>query len=399
MKEYIRVGTEYFKQVNSPLISGDISNKFMRWNKQTIVDDFGKESIGAIKKYEAFCTIPSHIDYKREINNFYNKYEPISYEINKIGDWQNIEMFLKHLFTEQYEIGLDYLTILWKHPIQILPILCFVSAEKNTGKSTFLNLMKLIFESNITINTNEDFRSKFNSDWANKLIIAVDEVLLDKKEDSERIKNLSTASHFKSEAKGVDKAEIEFFGKFILCSNNVENFIKVDDLEIRYWVIKVNPFEKENPDLLTAMRKEISAFGNFLTNRNIQTKRTTRMWFSKEQIHTTALDVLVRGNRTTIEKEIEEFLIDEFSIIEVEELCYTATDLVLQLKIRNINVSNSYVSKILKEHYKLVATNNSYKLQRIDYSNSITEKFSIYTENKKGRFYTFQKKDFIKAVD
>lgn len=395
MKVYIRVGTEYFKEVSYPLMSGDTSKSLIKWSKQTIIDDFGKNSLKNIKKYESFCTFPSHTDYKMEINEFYNKYEPLSYAIDKEGDWKNIEMFLNHMFGEQYDIGLDYLTILWKHPTQILPILCFVSSERNTGKSTFLKLLKLIFEGNMTINKNEDFRSRFNSDWANKLIIAVDEVLLDKKEDSERIKNLSTSNHYKSESKGIDKVEIEFFGKFILCSNNEENFIKMDDLEIRYWVIKVNPFLNENPDLLEQMRKEIPFFAFHLTNRNIITKRASRMWFTKEQIYTKALEVLVRGNRTSLEKEIEEFLIDEFSILGKDELYYSISDLVEQLNKRNIRANNSYVSKILKDHFKLDSKNSSYKLYKMDYSNSQTGNFSVYFETKSGRFYTFTKKDFI----
>jgi hypothetical protein len=396
MKVYIRVGTEYFKEVYFPLMSGDTMKTLIKWNKATIIDDFGKDSLKEIKKYETFCTFPAHINYKREINNFYNKYEPLSYSVNQNGNCKNIEMFLQHLFGKQYEIGLDYLTILWRHPTQILPILCFVSTERNTGKSTFLKFLKLIFEGNMTINKNEDFRSRFNSDWANKLIIAVDEVLLDKKEDSERIKNLSTSNHYKSEGKGVDKAEIEFFGKFILCSNNEENFIKVDDLEIRYWVIKVDCFTKENPDLLEMMRKEIPAFIYFLTHREIQTKRTTRMWFTKEQIYTKALDVLVKGNRTSIEKEIEEFLIDEFSTIGIDELYYSVSDLVQQLNRRNIKVNNSYVSKILKEHFKKESKNSSYKLYKVDLSNPLSENHSLYYETLKGRHYTFKKEDFIK---
>ncbi len=396
MREYIRVGTEYFKLVDFPLMSGDSSKSMIKWNKQTIIDDFGKESIQKIKKYETFCTFPSHALYKREINNFYNKYEPLSYQFKKEGDWQNIAQFLQHMFGEQYDSGLDYLTILWKHPTHILPILCFVSAERNTGKSTFLKLLKLLFEGNMTINKNEDFRSRFNSDWANKLIVAVDEVLLDKKEDSERIKNLSTSNHYKSEGKGVDKVEIEFFGKFILCSNNEENFIKVDDLEIRYWVIKVHRFAKENPDLLEQMRKEIPFFAYYLTNRAIVSKRVSRMWFAKEQIHTAALDVLIRGNRTSIEKEIEEFLIDEFSRLGKAELFYSISDLVEQLNKRNIRANNSYVSKILKEHFNLESKNSSYKLYKMDYSNPLNENFTIYFESLKGRHYTFKKDDFIK---
>ncbi len=396
MKEYIRVGTEYFKEVLCPLMSGDNMKSLIKWNKATIIDDFGKDSLKVIKKYETFCTFPSHINYQREINNFYNKYEPLSYCVSEKGDWENIKLFLQHLFGKQYELGLDYLTILWKHPSQILPILCLVSVERNTGKSTFLKLLKLIFEGNMTINKNEDFRSRFNSDWAGKLIVAVDEVLLDKKEDSERIKNLSTSNHYKLEGKGVDKAEIEFFGKFILCSNNEENFIKIDDLEIRYWVIKINPFAKENPDLLEQMRKEIASFAYHLSHRKIVTQRTTRMWFTKEQIYTKALDVLVRGNRTSIEKEIEEFLIDQFCTLELDELYYTTKDLHEQLNLANIRVGKNYVSKIITENFKLEPKNSSYNFYSLDLSTMNSGKWSVYTENRKGRFYTFKKEEFIK---
>ena len=68
------------------------------------------------------------------------------------------------------------------------------------------------------------------------LIIAIDEVLLERNEDSERLKHLSTSQYFKLEGKGKDKIEIPFYGKFILCSNNEDNFVKIDPNEIRYWV-------------------------------------------------------------------------------------------------------------------------------------------------------------------
>ena len=41
------------------------------------------------------------------------------------------------------------------------------------------------------------------------------------------------------EAKGKDKREVEFFGKFILCSNNEDSFIKIDAHETRFWVRKI----------------------------------------------------------------------------------------------------------------------------------------------------------------
>ena len=79
-----------------------------------------------------------------------------------------------------------------------------VSNERNTDKTTFLNFLKLIFGDNVTFNTNEDLRSQFNADWTGKLLICVDEVLLNSTEDSERIKNFSTARSYNAEAKERD---------------------------------------------------------------------------------------------------------------------------------------------------------------------------------------------------
>uniref|UniRef100_UPI00404AD576 primase-helicase family protein n=1 Tax=Flavobacterium sp. TaxID=239 RepID=UPI00404AD576 len=397
--KYIRVGTEYFKEVNLPLISGDTMKIHIKWNKATIIDDFGKEALNKVKKYEGFCTRPSHVNYQHEISGFMNKYEPLSHQNITDGEWKNIELFLKHIFEEQYEIGLDYLNILWKFPTQILPILCLVSVERNTGKSTFLKFLKLIFKGNMTINNNEDFRSRFNQDWVTKLITAIDEVLLDKKEDSERLKNLSTSSHFKSESKGVDKVEIEFFGKFILCSNNQDNFVKTDDKEIRYWVRKIKPFTKENPNLLEIMKHEIPHFIYFLNNREPITKKTTRMWFTKEEIHTEALEILLKGNKSTMTKEIEDFIIDQFHVLEVDELYFTIKDLIEELARVNIRGNQSYISKVLKEDFKLEprANSSSYKLGKLDLSDISDTKVRIYWENRRGRFYTFKKDDFIKS--
>ena len=221
---YIRVGITYYKNAEVPLISGDKIKKLIYWSSECIRQDHGKDALSQIPKYNGFCHLPSHNNYQEVINNFLNRYEPISYQ-PKPGSCTKTIDFLKHIFGEQIELGLDYLTLMYKQPIQLLPVLCLVSKERETGKTTFLNWLKAIYQNNMTYNKNEDFRSQFNSDWASKLIIAVDEVLLDKVEDSERIKNLSTAKTFKTEAKGKDRIETEFFGKFILCSNNEDSFI------------------------------------------------------------------------------------------------------------------------------------------------------------------------------
>jgi hypothetical protein len=248
----------------------------------------------------------------------------------------------------------------------------------------------------MTLNTNEDFRSRFNGDWAGKLIIAIDEVLLDRKEDSERIKNLSTAKYYKTEFKGKDKEEVEFFGKFILCSNNEENFVKIDSNEIRYWVRKVPILgDALDPNFLPHLVKEIPSFAYFLNTREITAKLETRMWFTKEQIHTDALDVLIRGNKTSLEKELEEMLKDEFVVFEKKELCYTSKNLVAMLKNRGVIISSSYISSTLREKYKIDnnGVNSSYEWYRSDIYNTDKTISNGYT-TEKGRYFKIPRKLF-----
>ena len=165
---------------------------------------------------------------------------------------------VEHIFGEQYELGMDYLQLLYLYPVQKLPILLLVSEERNTGKSTFLNFLKAVFQNNVTFNTNDDFRSQFNSDWAGKLLIMVDEVLLNRREDSERLKNLSTTLSYKVEAKGKDRDEIGFFAKFVLCSNNEHLPVIIDAGEVTVVNITIRRLVGRTSVLLTDKGKPMS---------------------------------------------------------------------------------------------------------------------------------------------
>ncbi|WP_282068243.1 primase-helicase family protein [Olleya namhaensis] len=389
--KYLRIGTTYFKNVMMPLNSKDTIKKLVQWSKSEITTDHGKDYVKKVSKYDGFCLIPSHINYQSVINSFYNKYEKVDHKINE-GDYPETLKFLQHIFGEQFEMGLDYVSILWHNPMQVLPILCLVSNQRNTGKTTFINWMKLIFQNNMTINNNEDFRSRFNSDWASKLIIAVDEVLLDKREDSERLKNLSTAKTYKSEPKGKDKIEGNFFGKFILCSNNEENFVYIDDSETRYWVRKIIPFDlsEDNPNLLETLQDELPHFIHFITNRKIVSPRKTRMWFTKEQIYTRALAVLMNGNKTFINKEMEQILSDEFLQFDKEELKYSVGDLVDKLSKNNIRTSSFKISEAIKNLYQLEPKNSTYTKYHMSFSTA--DKPIVEETKHKGRHYVFTKK-------
>lgn len=385
---YVRVGTQYHKYVMQPLASGDAVEKLITWNVETIVRDHGKTYVGSIPKYDGFCLIPSHIDYKEIVANHLNRYEPITHKPVS-GDYATIAEFIKHIFGDQYELGLDYLAALYLHPMEKLPVLCLVSKERGTGKTTFLNLLKLIFGGNFTYNTNEDFRSQFNSHWSGKLIVAVDEVLLDKKEDSERIKNLSTAKTYKAESKGVDKAEIEIICKFILCSNNVDSFIYIEPGETRYWVRKITPIKTENEKLLAQMKEQIPAFLFFLQERGVKTPKTSRMWFDFKLYETDALRKLIRVNRNRLEMQMIHMVIEIVDCFDLEEYCFCIKDMQSNLtKANRSNIDHTSIARVLKDEWKLAP-------------NKITSTYTTYIYGQegflkmmtdKGRYYTVEKK-------
>ena len=62
--------------------------------------------------------------------------------------------------------------------------------------------------------------------------------------DNQRCTHTRKASVYKIEAKGKDLCEVQFFGKFIMCSNNEDTPVLIEPGETRYWVRKINPLKK-----------------------------------------------------------------------------------------------------------------------------------------------------------
>lgn len=62
--------------------------------------------------------------------------------------------------------------------------------------------------------------------------------------DNQRCTHAASVSVYKIEAKGKDLCEVQFFGKFIMCSNNEDTPVLIEPGETRYWVRKINPLKK-----------------------------------------------------------------------------------------------------------------------------------------------------------
>lgn len=387
-EEYIRVGTSLYKLAHQPLANGTTVLRRIPWSFGIIRQDYGKSHTPPIKKYDGFCTVPSHTDYHKEIDGFYNLYEPITH-VPVEGEFPDIIKLMRHIFGEQFELGLDYMQLLYRQPTQKLPILLLVSEERNTGKTTFLNFLKAVFQDNTTFNTNEDFRSQFNADWAGKLLIVVDEVLLCRREDSERLKNLSTAQTYKVEAKGKDRQEVNFFAKFVLCSNNELFPVIIDMGETRYWVRKVMRLDSDDTNFLQKLKEQIPAFLYYLQHRPLSTTKESRMWFNPALIRTEALERIMQSNRNHTEIDIVELLRTIMESQNVDKVSFIPQDLLPLLSLNGVKVELWHIRKVVKELWRLKPAPNALSYTTYQYDYSKPSKYGAI--NRVGRFYTVTK--------
>ena len=116
-EEFIRVGTTLYKLVNQPRLNGGYVKKRIVWNNETLRQDYGKDYLATVPKYDGFCTVPEHVSYQPVIGKFLNLYEPIPHQPQE-GDFPSVRSLVEHIFGEQYELGMDYLQLLYLQPIQ-----------------------------------------------------------------------------------------------------------------------------------------------------------------------------------------------------------------------------------------------------------------------------------------
>jgi hypothetical protein len=414
---YLRVGPDYYKRIMTLNSHNEYEEQLTNWKIGEINRDYGKEFIRQIPKYDAFINRPCNTgEYQKTystnhngiVSNLFNIYNPVDHE-PAAGEWPTIKKFLTHIFSAAnldgevlFEFGLDYLQLTYEYPKQRLPILCLVSSERNTGKSTFLDFLKKIFGANVSILDNQRFNPKFTSHFAGKLIVAIDEghIPVNDKMTKEMIKNMATGKVMWLEAKGSNAKGVENFTHLVFCSNDEKNFMQIDDGENRFAVIKVPSFrkagEKDDPDMLDKMGKEIPAFLNFLQNRRLSSsKKETRFWFPESVYTTEALRVVMDRTKNTIESELEEFFTDAFLNFGQNELNYTLKDLHAELnKEREFKLPVTKLKDLLLDKYGIKPGGS----RRCKYFT--TDKDGEPKEHsKKGRFLTFYAENWLSQED
>lgn len=412
-RNYLRIGVDYYKRVVDIDTNGQAEIEIDKWSEKTIKDDFhnSKEFLKNIIKCDAFTNVPEndpekyqriiHVEKENVKSVLYNRYEPIYY-VPTEGQWRTINKLLHHIFDYRnldgdplYEFALDYIQLLYTAPRKHLPILCLVSSERKTGKTTFLNLLKAIFLENMSTLDSQRLISNFNGMMAGKLVVGVDESFINMDEKNgagNKLKMLATNQTIPIEQKGKDAKEIPNFVKLILCSNDEYNFVKIDWEENRYAVVKVNSIEgEEDPAMLDVMREEIPAFLWFLKHRQLYYKEKSRLYFDERVFMTPQLSMIQERTEGGLARNLKDVIRNQFFLQSAE----------------TVKLSLSVLDDLVRLQYKYGS-----KMQIRDYLNDRGYRVGVATDftyynyvgdpigvTKKDRCYTFMIYDFLTAEE
>jgi len=364
---YIRVGTDYFKVINKSDRYGLNRSIIKGWRKEEIKQDCGGADIlKSVHLFDDFCIEPDNLDYQLSHNNCYNVYAPFSHKPYhrqvKETDIQVSMKLMGHIFGNQLEHGVKYMKVLYEMPRQKLPVLCLVSSERQTGKTTFINWISMIFGDNFTLINPEDLASNFNSSYATKNIISIDETVLDKAHAIEKLKSIATANSMSVNQKFVANYSLPFFGKVIICTNKEKDFMKIDEEEIRFWIRRISSIQAINTNIENELRDEIPKFLKYLMQEpKVDTSRS-RMVFTPDEIHNEHLESVKVESYSGLRKDLMIYLQDHFNENqEATEMFATSSDIKMKWFERDSRITPHYITKVIKDEMGVnVCKNTAY---------------------------------------
>jgi len=399
---YIRVGTDYFKIISKDNQYGGTITFAKRWTKNEITDDHGKDFLKIVPRYDDFIIVPDNKNYQAVIKNCYNLYsefthKPYNGQVTE-NDIPVTINFLKHIFQEHFELGLIYMKVLYERPTQKLPILCLVSETNETGKTTFINFLEMIFGGNYVLVSPDDLTKNFNSNFATKNIIAAEEAFVEKAAGVEKLKSLSTGKSIQMARKFIDDQSLPFYGKIVLCTNKVKDFMKINSKEIRFWVREVPVIQgKKNNLIEKQLFDEIPKFLKYLDDMSpVDYNNGSRMILTDQQIKTEALAIVKEESMSWLYKEIEILINDFFdNNPTIKSFLASSKDIKEEWFPHNNQVNIGFIKKVLSDEaglkMKCSHTGKSIKYYRFGRD----KEGSISKDYKTGTPYEFVRQDEV----
>lgn len=384
-----------------------------------------KDQIKTLQKqipyFDSAEAIPSHSDYMQDWETveddtgftlkFYNMYKKLMHKPKK-GSFDLSMKFIKHIFGDNeitykgktyrsWQLGLDYVKLLYCNPQQKLPILSLVSHERQTGKTQFWDWMKEILGDNATHISENDIASQFTSLFAGKLLAIMEETYIEKIQTFERLKELVTASNLKLERKGKDAFEITNYIKVGISSNKITNFATIDKAETRFWVLQVPSIPKALYDIhfRSKLYAEIPAFLDYLLSIPYHTECETRSWFADELIKTDALERVKSKSRSQNEILVERTILTYMRMFNLVWCDLSKND------IRDLSGEKDLTFKtinlILENKWNKEPSNRGLKYTfHEEVASSVAPDGYVINEiSKRASYYTFTLSDFVENIN
>lgn len=189
---------------------------------------------------------------------------------------------------------------------------------------------------------------------------------------------------------------MNFFAKFVLCSNNELFPVIIDMGETRYWVRKVMRLDSDDTNFLQKLKEQIPAFLYYLQHRPLSTTKESRMWFNSALIRTEALERIMQSNRNHTEIDIVELLRTIMESQNVDKVSFIPQDLLPLLSLNGVKVELWHIRKVVKELWRLKPAPNALSYTTYQYDYSKPSKYGAI--NRVGRFYTVTK-EFLDTLN
>ncbi len=390
---YLRIGTDFFKK--------NEKKQLRPWKKETLVMDFGTDTIKQFPeelKYDGFCNIVNFLEEIEFEDKLYNRFTRPQWTPSE-GKWPTTEKLLRKVFSEvgidQWEQGLDWIQLQLTEPKQKLHCLILGSKGRETGKDTFVEWMTMLLGNhNVYFADIDNFLKPFNSAYADKCLIALNEVKFSSINDGsmEKIKNYITQATVLIDEKFQTPVTVDYYGKMIMLTNNVHDFMKLDDEENRFWIRTMPELNKKkdfDPYFKDKLLKEIPHFLHMILNRELDCKeKDGRFWLPETITHTSERERLVENSKSSLYLEIRDLLEDTLTERpELDELSFVPRDIREILKSKYDSQHDlKYIKKTLQKDFKLLE-------KKTIFQNSYTG------EKKNSRFFSILRTQIFETDD
>jgi hypothetical protein len=331
---YVMIGDDFYEIVKDP--SNPHIETLQIRSKDNITIKTGSATWkGKIRQYTSFVSKPSLLAYEQEITSedkingrilkYWNTFQepPFSPEQFVEGAFPTIQGFVDHVFgtslleEDQREIFWDYLQTLITEPTRKMPTIVLVSKDREAAKSVLARLLAMIFgESNVGRASVADFMDTFNGPYASKFIVDMDDIEPVKDPNFvSKLKPLITEPYVMVNDKFSKKYKIQNHLHFVITSNEVLDFMKVQEEEVRFWIRELLKFPKEkvDPQFYKKMESEIPHMLHWLMQRTpVHADKGRRTRFDESILKTNAFRKSAEHNKSNFYWEIKSYLEDLF---------------------------------------------------------------------------------------